>query len=92
MRKDDRYAEKPALSGHPLDPSFRYTSDQILLINMTHYENLQDVDGAFQRFGALAKEIPKARAALFDLNLCMANSSSCSNGCLYKPRQCFCQR
>jgi hypothetical protein len=67
MRKDDRHAEKPAVSGRPLDPSFRYTPDQILLINMTHYEDLQDVDGAFQRFGALAKEIPKTRAALFDL-------------------------
>jgi len=61
--------EKP---GHPSAenerrPTFRMTSDNILVVDLTNYSDLRDFTGSREKFAALKKEIPKARAVLFDL-------------------------
>jgi hypothetical protein len=67
VRKTASAAPLPSTSDRPPDPSFKVTEDRILLVNMTHYSDLADLAGGFQRADALKKEIPKARAVIFDL-------------------------
>jgi C-terminal processing protease CtpA/Prc len=48
-------------------PSFRKTADGVLVVSMTKYSDFQDFDGTREKLEALKKELPKARAIVFDL-------------------------
>lgn len=48
-------------------PTFRTTADGVVVVAMTNYSDFQDYRGAAAKLGALKKELPKARAIVFDL-------------------------
>ena len=67
-------AEAPRVTASPdpkpageHDPSYRLTEDKILVITLHHYADLQDTSRTAQRMVEITKEIPDARAILFDL-------------------------
>ena len=48
-------------------PTVRRTANGILVVAMTNYAELQDVDSTLVRLAALKKQLPTARAVIFDL-------------------------
>jgi C-terminal processing protease CtpA/Prc len=48
-------------------PTFRKTADGVVVVAMTNYSDLADFDGASKKLEALKKELPRARAVVFDL-------------------------
>ena len=48
-------------------PSYRKTDDGVLIVTLNDYTDLGDYMGAQERIKAIVKEIPSARAVLFDL-------------------------
>lgn len=59
-------ADSPASSAER-QPSFRTDSNGILVVSMTRYADFTDFVGSIERLQALEKEIPNARAVVFDL-------------------------
>ena len=49
------------------DPRREWTGDRTLVVTVHDYADLMDFEGASSRFQAVGKELPKARAVLFDL-------------------------
>jgi len=49
------------------DPTWKWTTDKILVVTIRNYADLADFQGALDKLEALQKEIGKARAVLFDL-------------------------
>jgi C-terminal processing protease CtpA/Prc len=52
---------------HETQPSFEFTSDEILVVKINYYQDIFDINSASQRLAAIQTEIPKACAILFDL-------------------------
>lgn len=48
-------------------PTVRRTADGVLVVAMTNYADLQDVDSTLVRLVAIKKQLPAARAVIFDL-------------------------
>ena len=48
-------------------PTFRRNADGVLVVAMTNYSDFQDFVGTAQKLEALKKELPTARAVVFDL-------------------------
>jgi C-terminal processing protease CtpA/Prc len=57
-------------------PTFRRNADGVLVVAMTNYSDFQDFVGATQKLEALKKELPTARAVVFDLRPDAAPSDS----------------
>jgi hypothetical protein len=47
-------------------PSYRLTNDDILVVSITHYQDLTDLFGVEKKFEAIKKEIPQAKGVIFD--------------------------
>ncbi len=52
---------------HESQPSYSFTSDNILVVTIHYYEDLTDFTRAVQKLREIKMEIPKARGVLFDL-------------------------
>jgi C-terminal processing protease CtpA/Prc len=48
-------------------PTFRRNVDDVLVVSMTNYSDLQDYYGPMEKLEALKKELPTVRAVVFDL-------------------------
>jgi Peptidase family S41 len=48
-------------------PSFQFTPDKILMVTISNYADLMDVDTASERMAGLRKVLPEAQGILFDL-------------------------
>ena len=57
-------------------PTFRKNADGILIVTMTNYSEFQDSVGTKEKLEALKKELPTARALVFDLRPIVTPSES----------------
>src|ERR1019366_1449443 len=57
-------------------PSFRRDANGVVVVAMTHYSDFQDFVGSREKLEALTKEIPTARAVVFDLRPAVTPSES----------------
>jgi C-terminal processing protease CtpA/Prc len=57
-------------------PTFRRNADGVLVVAMTNYADFQDFVGTREKLAALKKEIPTARAVVFDLRPVVTPSES----------------
>jgi len=57
-------------------PSFRRNADGVLVVTMTNYADFQDFVGTGEKLEALKKELPTARAVVFDLRPAVTPSES----------------
>lgn len=67
VRRPPAPAPSPSASEAERQPSYRKTDDGVLIVTLNDYTHLGDYTGAQERIKAIAKEIPSARAVLFDL-------------------------
>lgn len=63
---ETKSTESPASSAER-QPTFRINADGILVVSMTRYVDFADFVGSGQRLQMLKKELPNARAVVFDL-------------------------
>ena len=49
------------------DPQYRVTSDGVLVVTISHYDDLTDFVGTRDKFGQIKEQITKARFIVFDL-------------------------
>ena len=68
-------AENSSLSAER-QPTFRRNADGVLVVAMTKYSDFQDFVGTGERLEALKKELPTARAVVFDLRPAATPSDS----------------
>ena len=57
-------------------PTFRRNADGVLVVAMTNYSDFQDFGGTGEKLAALKKELPTARAVVFDLRPAVVPSES----------------
>ena len=57
-------------------PTFKKNADGVLVISMTNYADFQDFVGTGEKLEALKKELPTARAVVFDLRPAVTPSES----------------
>ncbi|MGA7382273.1 MAG: S41 family peptidase, partial [Terriglobales bacterium] len=57
-------------------PTFRRNADGVLVVAMTNYSDFEDFGGTREKLAALKKELPTARAIIFDLRPAVAPSES----------------
>jgi C-terminal processing protease CtpA/Prc len=57
-------------------PTFRTTADGVLVVAMTNYSDFEDFGGTREKLAALKKELPTARAIVFDLRPAVVPSES----------------
>lgn len=49
------------------DPPTRFTEDNILIVNLRNYAELDDVNGTVEKFATVITQLPKAKGVIFDL-------------------------
>lgn len=64
-------------------PVFAVTKDGILVITVNRYADFWDFDGAQQKMDAAAKEIPKAKAVIFDFRATVPPSEEEQESLIY---------
>jgi C-terminal processing protease CtpA/Prc len=57
-------------------PTFRRNADGVLVVAMTNYSDFEDFGGTREKLAALKKELPTARAIVFDLRPAVPPSES----------------
>jgi C-terminal processing protease CtpA/Prc len=57
-------------------PTFRRNADGVLVVAMTNYSDFEDFVGTTEKLAALKKELPTARAIVFDLRPAVAPSEA----------------
>lgn len=57
----------PAVAKKEPDPRWEWADDRTLVVTIHDYSDLTDFEGASSKLQAVGKELPKARAVLFDL-------------------------
>jgi len=57
-------------------PTFQKNADGILVVAMTNYADLEDFNGAMEKLEALKKELPTARAVVFDMRASVVPSEA----------------